>query len=292
MTAPARKWIDQELASLDPDTDYVRIWQLVSAYHVNRFQLSFFFAYSFPLFQMTPRQARTVYRDGRGQMVTTPEQRFWAQNEHMFTWWQYGPLHEKTRESADRVNRVHAAIAKSYPGAFSFQPEYIYALCVLGAAGHLIEVQVGLPGFDEKVKRASYRYWTEMARLFRSEGDTPLEGWPADFEGMVAFIEEYESGTFSYHPEGAATLEGAVRQFAELNFPRPLHPVARAMVLSMYPDHIISTFRLKRPTFVVRSTVRMLFRVMFLSTRFRRDPATTIWERRERAVTQAATAAA
>lgn len=286
MPALERKWIDKELATLDPETDYVRIWQLATSYHVNKFQLSFFFAWSFPLFQMTQRQAMTVYRDGRGQMVTKPEERFFAQNEHMFVWWQYGPAHAKTRESVDRVNKVHAAIAKSYPGSFTYQPEYIYALCILGAAGHLLERSVGLPGFSDKVRRASYKYWTEMTALFRSEGDQPLEGWPADFDGMLAFIEKYEKETYTYHPEGAATLEGAMRQFAELNFPHPLHPVARAIVLSMYPPHILSVFRVQRPNRLVRSAVRLGMRLALQSTRYRRDPVDTIWERRTKAVTR------
>jgi hypothetical protein len=83
----------------------------------------------------------------------------------------------------------------------------------------------------------SFLYRRAMAELFWTEHGA-VTGWPEDFAGMVAFLDEWESRHTEWTAEGAACTRAVLDQFAARWFPRPLHFLGRAMLTSFYGEPI------------------------------------------------------
>jgi hypothetical protein len=70
MTAPV-KWIQAEIAALDPYTEYPRIWRLMSCYGLNDFMNNLIYVLTFPNFIVTEwgsRPSARRWRQGAGSL--------------------------------------------------------------------------------------------------------------------------------------------------------------------------------------------------------------------------------
>jgi hypothetical protein len=274
------KWIDQEIARLDPNVEYERIWRLANAYRLNEFIMNFFYAFISAHFFATDRGGRTVVRDGKGKILKRQDKRFADTMSPILTWWENGPSAPETQRSVGTLNKLHLHYAKQYPYDMSQNDDYVYGLCAEAAAFHRFREIVGLPGYSPALQVAAYRFWTDMLPLFTTGSGATLTGWPADFDGLLAYMAEFEGRRWPYTEDAVIACEAVRRQFAERYFPKPLHGFAHAMVMSMYPDHILKLLKLKPPNrFLVRA-VRGWFKWgMLLSEQVLPDPEQTISER-------------
>jgi hypothetical protein len=66
------KWIDAEIATLDPVVDYATIWKLEHSYRTNEFLMSFLHTNSLPMLFSTFKSSRAVLRGGKGKVYTKP----------------------------------------------------------------------------------------------------------------------------------------------------------------------------------------------------------------------------
>lgn len=80
--------------------------------------------------------------------------------------------------------------------------------------------------------REQIRFWQEMGRLFVDEHGNPVMDFPKDWDAMVAFIENFENRPWPEHEEGHMATHAVLDQFAHRYFPRPLHGLVRALVVS------------------------------------------------------------
>lgn len=241
------KWIAAEIERLDPEIDYERIWALSATYWVDEFMMSFLYSVSFPNFMMPANGGRTVSRGGTGPLITAPNRRQLETVHHFWTWFAHGPSSVHTQSSVAEVNALHQGISRRYPGDFGHNDDFVYTLCFLGAGYHRIRKQAGLPGYTVKQQVAAHRHWRAMAALFWTENG-PVTDFPADFAGMVAFLDEWESRHTEWTAEGAACTRAVIDQFAARWFPRPLHGVGRAMLCSFYGEPIRRVHRLNAPS--------------------------------------------
>jgi hypothetical protein len=248
------KWIAAEIERLDPETDYERIWALSATYWVDEFMMSFLYSVSFPNFMMPANGGRAVGRQGTGPLLTSPDKRQVDTVHHFWTWFEHGPSSTHTRASVAEVNAMHQGISRRYPGDFAHNDDFVYTLCYLGAGYHRIRVQVGLPGYTAKQQVATHRHWRAMAALFWTENGEVTE-FPADFDAMVAFLDEWESRHTEWTPEGSACTRAVIEQFAGRWFPRPLRFVGRAMLCSFYGEPIRRVHRVAAPN---RATVAVM----------------------------------
>ncbi len=279
-----RKWISRELDTLDPHRDYERIWDLSSSYYVSDFLMDYVYAITFPRFLVTTRGARAVLREGHGKIHERPNKRMDDTSRHMLTWWANGPSHPSTRRSVESLNNLHHHYAKQYPGHFSFNEDYIYTLCYEGAMMHRLKISLGMKGFDEKLQTATWEFWSRMAKLFVNGDDgSPLCDFPNDFAGMNEYMDRYEAAQWPTNPWGDQVADVVLRPFAERHFPRALHPVAKVMVTSLYPDWVLRTHGIARPHPLVRWIVRRGFRLgLTFAEKVAPDPEESLHEIHQR----------
>jgi hypothetical protein len=230
----SRRWIADEIERLDPETDYEAIWRLTSTYGLDEFALNLVYAHLFPHFVVPMHGAETVYRGGDGKIVDRATQRVEDTIRHNLIWWSYGPSHERTRASVAKINRLHAHYARQYPGNLSHLDDYVYTLCFSAASLHRFFLKLGLPGYTDKQKIAAHRFWKEMSALFLDEAGDPISGFPEDWEGIIAYLDEFENRPWPAHGVGREMTNAVLDQFAFRFFPRPLHGVGRALVASTY----------------------------------------------------------
>ncbi|MDQ1105639.1 hypothetical protein [Nocardioides zeae] len=286
-----RKWIAAEMATLDPHTDYARIWALSSVYYVNDFMLDWIYAITFPRFIAPLRGAQAVLRGGTGKIYTDPDKRMDDTSRHMLVWWEKGPDHPDTQRSVRSLNNLHRYWAQQYPGRFTFNEDYVYTLCYEAAMMHRLRISLGLPGFDDKMQVAAWEFWSRMAEQFVNVGspdDRPLEGFPSDFAEINAYMDRYEGENWPRNPLGHEVTDVILRPFAERHFPRVLHPLAKQMVTSLYPDFIFAAHGMARPHPLVRRLVRGAFRAaLVVNEKVVADPEVSLPEihRRRRAAT-------
>ena len=285
MRTKPRKWINDEIERLDPYVDYERIVALGTSYYVNDFLMDYIYAFTFPNFIAPAHGAEVVLREGKGKIYSAPNKRMDDTSRHMLIWWENGPSHPATQRSVESINRLHEHWAKQYPGNFDHNDDYIYTLCYEAAFMHRLRLRLGLPGYPENVQIASVRFWARMALLFRNAGTgDALSGFPEDFAGVMAFMDEYEARDWGDNSHGPAVIERMVTPFADRHFPRPLRGVARALVLGMYPDHIFRAHNVPRPSRFTRWFAQSFMKVgLTMSERYLPDPEVTLAEKHRQA---------
>jgi len=285
MRTKRRKWINEELELLDPKNDYERIVALGTSYYVNDFLMDYIYAFTFPNFIAAPHGAETVLREGKGKIYTAPNKRMDDTSRHMLIWWENGPSHPATQRSVESINRLHEYWATKYPGNFDHNDDYVYTLCYEAAFMHRMRLRIGLPGYPEKVQIAAVEFWSRMAHLFRNAGTGgPVHDFPQDFAGVMAFMDKYEATDWGENTFGPDVVERMVNPFAERHFPRPLHGVARAMVLGMYPDHVFRALQIPPAGPFTRWFAQSFMKFgLIMSERVAPDPEITLAERHRRA---------
>jgi hypothetical protein len=290
-TAPKKgyKWIAEEIERLDPEVDYEEIWKLSTCYYVNDFMMNFLYTTGMPHFILPPHGGETVTRGGSGKVIKQQDKREKDTADHFWTWFEFGPSKVETQVSMDKVNKIHAEIWKRMPGNFSHIDDFIYTMCWIGADMHRLRLRIGLSGFTEKQQIACHRFWLEIAKLFVCETGPIVQDFPANFQGMLDYMERYEAVQYEFSPEGAQACEALLEQFANRWFPKGFRWFGRNMILSMLDEPIRRTHRLKKPDPV---TIKLnefgLKMVLWGKERVLPDPKITTPEKHRRKATRAA----
>ncbi|KAL2070156.1 hypothetical protein VTL71DRAFT_13182 [Oculimacula yallundae] len=253
------KWIAKELSSLDPYTDYEKIFRISTSYGGNDFINSLIYALIFPNFIVTEHGARVVWRNDGGKVLNTATARVEHTELANDTWWYYGPSNIRTQKSVEAINRLHARWAKQYPGAFSHNEDYIYTLAFSAIFMHRLRLRMGLSGFSEKVKIASHIFMGEMVPLFRAEGGVELTGWPQDWDGLITFCEEYESKGGKGSHRGHLIANAIYDHFAFRWFTPSLRWLGRAIPISLTTPRTLAANKIERPNVVLRIFIVSLF---------------------------------
>ena len=150
---------------------------------------------------------------------------------------------------------------------------------------HRLLLKMGLPGLSEKEQIAAHRFWKETGKLFVVPGDHgprhPVDDYPDDFAGVLAWLEDFESRDWPLNEKGAKTSKAVLEQFLFRYFPRPLRPVMRAVIVSFYADSVLQAYAITPPPRPVRAVLRRgAGLVMALGNRFQSDPTESYVERR------------
>ncbi|KAK0642832.1 hypothetical protein DIS24_g8642 [Lasiodiplodia hormozganensis] len=230
---PAYHWINREIESLDPHTDYERIYRLSTGYGLNDFANNLIYALTFPNFVVTPHGAEVVWRDDGGKVLSKATQREEETQNNNALWWYYGPNDPRTQKSIEGINKLHKYWAKKYPGRFSDNEDYVYTLAFSVILVHRLRLRLGLRGWSEKQKIAAHLFWQDMAKYFVTEEDNHLIGFPSDWDATVKYCEEFENTPREGTERGHLIAEAIYSQFGFRYFPRPLHWLGRAMPIAL-----------------------------------------------------------
>lgn len=272
------KWIDRELAGLDPETEYHEFVRLFAEYRLNEFLLNIGYTLSFMDVTMPPRGAEAL-ATGRGSL-DHPQHRFEGSLYFFWSWYLYRSDSDQVKKSVRRLNGIHAGAAKAVPGNFSHNEDYVQGMCLLALVFHRLQLLVGLPGFPENMRIALHNWTRDISRRLTSEGGVPVKDFPADFEAMAAFADAYSSHDWKPTDEGHEVSEAFIRQFCDRWFPDSLKPIGRTVLLTAMPENLRRVMRLEDPHPVSAFLVRAGLRVMFAMQRLLPDPRTPIYRRK------------
>lgn len=256
------KWIAKEIERLDPYVDYERIWELSTCYYVGDFEMNFLYSTGFPHFILPPWGGETIARQGTGKFIKQMNKREKDTADAFWKWFENGPSSMATKESVEKVNKIHMAIEKKMPGNFSHNEDFVYTMCWIGADLHRLRLRIGLPGYTDNQKIAVHLYWQELSKLMRSANGA-ITDFPVSFEAMLDYMREYEQTDWEFSPEGAVTCDYTIKQFSERWFPRGFRWVGRKMLLAMWDEPVHRVHRQPEVSFLTRKFFEFGLRMVF-----------------------------
>jgi len=215
----------QLIEALDPETDYWRIYRL----HAQQ---------EFP-WDVTRALELALYRTYAvpsigGLLDRTGEFRRRAQKRYDDTALLLGEAlengldSERGRRALRLINRTHSR----YP----IDPDDSrYVLATLLVVPHRWLDRYGWRRVTEHERRAAYLYYRELGRRMG------VKEWPASFEEVCVFLDEYEARHFAYSQGGARTAT-ATRELFVSWFPQALAPMTRAGVVALLDPPLLHAF--------------------------------------------------
>ncbi|MFF5010462.1 DUF2236 domain-containing protein [Streptomyces phaeochromogenes] len=277
-TKRGKRWVEAEIARLDPEVDYEKIISLIVGYQLNEFVLNLSYAVSFMNVIQASHGSETLMHTRK--VVDHQQKRFDDSLDYLVEWYVLGPSHERVRKSVTRLNRRHMAIAKQLPGYFADHDDFIQPLALMALFSHRLRISVGLPGMPDNLQVAFHHWLRDLSKLFETETG-PIQGFPEDFDGIVTFAEKFENRDYPTTEHGRTSAAALVQQFVERWFPRPLRPAGRTIVLTVTPEKVRRVHGLPDPNPVGARLVRLGFRLLLSAQeRFLPDSSTLISERR------------
>lgn len=273
------KWLDRRLAELDPHTQYHEIVRLFGEYRLNEFLLNIGYTLSFMDVSMPPHGAKGLVDGGRASL-DHPQERFEGSLYFFWSWYLYPSDSDQVKRSMRRLNGIHAGAAKTAPGSFTQNADYVQGMSLLALVFHRLQRLAGLPGFPAHLRIALHNWTRDLSALLTAENDVPVTDFPADFDAMAALADSYDEHPWRRTDNGHAVSEAFIQQFCDRWFPAPLKPMARTVVLTMIPENVRHVMQLDDPHPIGAALVRTGLRVMFTVQGWLPDPRTPIYRRR------------
>ncbi|QVI27272.1 DUF2236 domain-containing protein [Mycolicibacterium neoaurum] len=276
-TIKGRKWIAQEIADLNPQADYARIWALTTIYYGDDMLVNLLYAVGMPCFTQSPYGSHLLVERSR-KVKERADERAWDTLAHFWRWFEYGPEHIEAQRSIEMVNRIHGAMWKLVEPAFA-NDDFIYTTAWLGTYLHRLRRLVGLNGFNEKQQTAAHLFWRNvMSQMRGPHGE--IHDYPANFTEMLAFVLEFEGRDWEPVESGRELGHYAVKQFCEAQMPKPLWPLGRQIVLTVQAPRVRKLHQMGEPNPVAAWLIkRTLFLKIRLAERYLPDPRENTAER-------------
>lgn len=240
----ARKWIAAEIESLDLQRDYARIWGLSTIYYADDTLVNLLYALGMPCFTQSPFGSELLMNRTRKARDQAHE-RANDTLSHFWRWFEYGPDHVETHRSVEQVNRIHGAMWKIVEEAFS-NDDFIYTTCWLGTKLNRMRIMMGLPEWTDKQKAAAHLFWKNIMVKMRGPHGY-VQGYPATFDEMNAFVDEFESRRWEPTESGHQIGQYVINQFNEARLPRAAWPIGRQMILTFQTPGIRKLHRMGDP---------------------------------------------
>ncbi|KAK1727878.1 hypothetical protein CaCOL14_012592 [Colletotrichum acutatum] len=275
-------WISKAIDTLDPETDYETIWRLTSSYQLSDFANNLIYTLTFPNFVIPLHGAEVVWRSDGGKVVHKAVDRVEKTEHYNMAWWYYGPSDQRCRDAVERINQLHAGLARQYPGRFSHNEDYLYTLTFSAVLMHRLRIRLGLSGFTEKQQIAAHHFWRDMGPLFEVEGKGNVKDYPADFDGCIAFCEAYENTPREYNEKARYIGLSIFNLFAYRYFPPGLRWFGMAFPRTLSLPTTLSAFRIEPANPLLAAIVIFIVRAVFLVTEvLLPDPKVPFFERLE-----------
>lgn len=272
-----RRWIAREIDRLDPQHDYARIWSLSVMYYADDTLTNLLYATGMPCFTQSPYGSELLVSRTR-KVADRGHERAYDTLAHFWRWFEFGPEHIEAQRSIERVNRVHEALAKGLPEAFS-NDDFIYTTSWLGTFLHRLRIMVGLPGFTAKQQAAAHLFWRGIMMKMRGPQGY-VQGYPESFSAMEAFVDAFEARPWEPCDTGHQLGQYAIQQFNEACLPKPLWGVGRQLLLTVQAPHIRALHRMGEPNPIAAWLVRRaLFMKVWMAENVFADPKEHAHER-------------
>jgi len=247
-----------EIARLDPDTDYARICFLSTNHDFpwdveQSLSLAFFKTYGIP--------SISALLDATGEFATRAQKRYDDTKLILAEMLDHGLDSGRGREATRRMNRMHGRHEIT-------NDDYLYVLSVITLEPLRWNRRWGWRKYSEKELAAQLAYMRQLARRMNIRDVPPtldqLERW------SVAYEDANMRFTDANRRVADATLNLYVSWYA-----RPFRPLVRALALALLDDRLLASFGYRRPPAPVGAAVDAALRLRALALRFaprRRTP--------------------
>ncbi|WP_285031171.1 hypothetical protein [Mycolicibacterium sp. lyk4-40-TYG-92] len=219
-----------------------------------------------------PEEAAPVDRAGKGKIHRRGTRRAVDTAEPFAHWMRDGASSAATRESVARVVRMHDHYGKAYAMP---NEAFLHGIALFTLGFDEIFQIVGLDVFTDSEKAAQVAHWRAIGEQMR------IRGIPDTWTGMQQMLRDYEHDPqwYGFSVEGHRCAESLINQFNERWLPRALHPVGRAVILSLEPDHVLAAVGERKPPTAVVWMVRRLVRAALL-IQLKAVPQLKTWKER------------
>jgi hypothetical protein len=275
-----RRWVDDYVATLDPDTEYDRIIGVMAEYQMDDFALRMVISSANLHFVMPAHGAEAQVFTNKA--LRKPNLRMQDTTDYFWTWVTTGSDSQETKDALRQLYNHHMGVAKHLPGHFSLSSDYVYPLCLLATFRNRLRKRLGLGEEPDHIKRATANWYHTFASHWWREGDLRREGMPETFEGMEAYVEDWEHWDHAYTPVQTDLANALIDQFAEKNLPKRLRFLGRWLIRYQIVDPVAEHFRLKpMPWFAKGITHLTLKAMMYASIHFKPDNKVSAYKARE-----------
>jgi hypothetical protein len=203
-------WL-REIEQLDPETEYVEIYRIMSGHE---FPWDMNQSLSFALFRTyaVPSIGRLLARTG--EFTQRVQKRYDDTGLILEAVLEHGFGHETGRAAIGRMNQMH----RSYPIR---QDDLRYVLCTFVVVPMRWMDDYGWRPFTEREKVASANYYRELGRHMG------ISGIPATYQEFTEHLDRYEAEHFGYDDGSRAVADSTLELLT--TFP-PNHLAPRAVV--------------------------------------------------------------
>lgn len=259
-TQRPRRWVDAEIARLDPETDYERIVHLIANYKLNDFVMNLNYATGFMANTVPPGGSEAIY--GTGKAEQKPQTRYLDTVKFFWEWFFKGPSSPEVQASLKRLNRLHAHLYDKFPNSFRDNDEWLFTMANLACGADRMRDLVGAPRQPEYVQTAWHHFWRDIAAQMTGP-DGNVHSFPETYEGLIALAEDYEARQYEYTPTGRQVAELMIMQFNERFLPKPLHRIGRTLVLSFTSPAVRKRHDMEDPNPVGQWIFHRMFQLIF-----------------------------
>ena len=273
-----RRWIDREIQRLDPDTDYPRIMSMVAQYQMDEFTLNFLVTLLNSYVVKPAHMAETQVFTNKA--IRRPNQRMQDALNFFWTWYANGPNAPETLESVQRLNKIHAGVARHLTLHFEDSDDFNYVLSRLVVLQDRLLKKLGLGGMNPRVKLAQFNFAKDLSRHFRRPGDRELEPFPETLDELETFVDQWEGKNHAFSPIQADLVNSLIYAFAQRFFPR-METLGRWIATYSLEDPFLEHVGIKPLSGVPRMVTHAILKTLFYyKTRLAADSKVSAYETR------------
>lgn len=276
----SRRWVNREIKNLDPETDYSLIMSMIAQYQMDEFTLNFLVTILTCYVVKPAHMGETLIITNKA--MRHPNRRMQDALDFFWTWYATGPDSAETKESVNRLNKLHFSVAKKLPGHFENSDDFIYVLARLVVLQDRLLKKLGLNGMDPQIKLAQFNFAKALSKHFRREGNKELEGFPEKLEELEDFVDRWEGKNHVYSPVLTDLVLALIYAFGERWFPKPLHALGRWIGIYSMEDNFLEHMRIEPLSGLKRVITHFTLKTLFYyKTKFAADSKVSAYANRQ-----------
>ena len=247
-----RRWIDAEIDRLDPVGDASRIYHLTLNKLAVDHPIFLSLVYTHGFMRIAGQAEGAIAVDGAGKVHGAPYRRSDDTMRALAGWIQDTPGSDRGRQSLAKIRQIHDSYGRRFEMSHA---TFVHTVALFTLQTELMLKAVGAPQLSEKERLAQVVHWCAVGEALG------VDGLPRTWTGMARALADYEASAHFRHTAVAGRLADAfVDDFAGRWFPRPLHPLARWIVLSLHDERTLEVLGTKPPPAPAAAAVRAIGR--------------------------------